>query len=155
MKSPERFYDKKFTIYEFMDEILVHCPGCDKCAYIKPIANENINYLSHRRLTCSSCGFVKKIKPKSILAGNDNKPVDSYFKLSLWLVVKHGDNLLWAYNLRHLKYIESFVNAALRERSPKLDGCSNCSIISRLPLWIKKAGNRENVLSLIKKLIKH
>jgi len=60
---------------------------------------------------------------------------------------------LWFYNEEHLNYIERFVRAVLRERKPHIDyGWNNSSMISRLPKWLKKAGNREEILKCIEKL---
>ncbi|MCP3898651.1 MAG: TFIIB-type zinc ribbon-containing protein [Desulfobacteraceae bacterium] len=153
-ESTDRFTDQKHTIIDFMDEILIVCPECSSCAIVKPIPGKDNSLFSDRRLTCTGCGLTKDKKVKNVLLSNNDAPVESYFKLPLWLMAGQGAKTLWAYNKRHLEYIESFVQAIHRMRGHDLPGCSNCSIISRLPKWIKKGSNRKQVLSLIQKLLK-
>lgn len=82
--------------------------------------------------------------------GNKDNPVDSYFHFPLWLQARCGRHILWAYNLRHLEYIEAFVQASLRERGHREEhGWSNRSLFSRLPQWLKAAKNREKILQTI------
>ncbi len=148
----DRFTDQKLTIMDFMDEILVICPGCSNCAHIKPIPGNEVSMFTDRRLTCTSCGMTKEKKTKKVLLNNEGSPLDCYFGLPLWFIKGHGAKTLWAYNKKHLEYIESFVKATHRMRD--LDGteCLNNSIVSRLPGWIKKGSNRKQILSLIQKL---
>ena len=148
----DRFTDQKYTITDFMDEILVVCPECSSRAIVKPIPGKEVSLFADRRLTCTVCGLTKDKKVKRALLSNDDAPVEGYFKLPLWLMAGQGTKTLWVYNKRHLEYIESFVQAIHRMRGHGSPGCSNCSIISRLPRWIKKGSNRKQVLSLIQKL---
>jgi hypothetical protein len=73
---------------------------------------------------------------------------DWYFGLPLWLQISCCRETLWAYNYKHLEFIENYVSANLRERTPNL----NKSVASRLPKWIKSAKNRDEILKAIKKL---
>lgn len=152
MNATDRFVDQKLTIADFMDEYLVICPQCEACASVKLLPGGEDTIFSPRRLTCAKCGLVKDKKPERATIVSDGGPVDGYFHLPLWLVTSQGIEDLWAYNLRHLEYIESFVRASHRTRQLDVPGCLNCSIISRLPRWIKKGSNRKRVLSLIQKL---
>jgi hypothetical protein len=56
--------------------------------------------------------------------------------------------ILWAYNAKHLDFLEGFVTAELREAYP------NQTLASRLPEWMKLAKNREEILKCIRKLRK-
>ncbi len=152
LESIDRFTDQKYTIMDFMDEILVVCPECMACASVRPIPGKDDSLFANRRFSCTCCGTTMDKKAKKVLLSSDGAPVDSYFNLPLWLKTGQGSKTLWVYNKKHLEYIESFVQAIHRMRGHGLPGCSNCSIISRLPKWIKKGSNRKQVLSLIQKL---
>lgn len=152
MTTTDRFADQKLTIADFTDRILVVCPQCGACASVLPLPGGDTQLFAMRRLACQSCGLVKDKKVRQAIFGRTHGPVDSYFEMPLWLVAHQGTESLWAYNLEHLTYIESFVAAAHRTRNLDAPGCLNCSIISRLPRWIKKAGNRQKVLAMIQKL---
>jgi len=78
---------------------------------------------------------------------------DPYFHLPLWLRVACGNEVLWAYNERHLAFIEDYVRAENRRRTPTLPGGPRNSLLeSRLPRWMKLARNRAAVLASIAKL---
>lgn len=140
------------TIADFVDEILVVCPQCRACASVRPAPGGEKELLSPRRLACLHCGLAKDIEPNAATFWGDDACLDCYFGLPLWLVAGQGERILWAYNFAHLAYIESFVAAAHRMRRLDEPGCLNRSVISRLPRWIKKAGNRKHVLTLIQEL---
>ena len=78
--------------------------------------------------------------------------VDDYFHLPLWIQSPCCGHTLWAYNWRHLEFIESFVKAALRDRRQDSFGWSKRSMVTRLPRWMKAATNREQILDGIGKL---
>jgi hypothetical protein len=59
---------------------------------------------------------------------------------------------LWARNLEHLAFLEEFVDAKLRERPSRAHGYRNKLLVSRLPLWIKSASNRDAVMAALAKL---
>jgi hypothetical protein len=78
---------------------------------------------------------------------------DPYFHLPLWLRGQCGSELLWAYNERHLTFIEEYVRAENRRRAPTLPGGPrNALLESRLPRWMKLARNRGAVLAAIARL---
>ena len=61
--------------------------------------------------------------------------------------------ILWAHNLQHLAYLESYVSATHRDRKPDYrDGCRNGTMASRLPGWMTSAKNRTEVLRCIQRL---
>lgn len=78
---------------------------------------------------------------------------DWYFGLRLWLNTPCCGDELWAFNARHLAWLEGYIGATLREQwcDPK-SGWSNQSALNRLPAWIKSGKNREDVLRGIEKL---
>jgi hypothetical protein len=61
--------------------------------------------------------------------------------------------MLWAYNERHLSFLDEYVRAENRRRTPTVaGGPRNALLESRLPRWMKLARNREAVLTAIAKL---
>jgi hypothetical protein len=134
-----RFRDSQSSIYDFMDECLVVCPQCAACARVVPLDRENSGLFAPHRMLCWQCGYTKDWHGQRIAF---EYQYDSYFGLPLWLQTRVGDHILWAYNRRHLEFIEAFVCAGWR----------NNSLSSRLPDWIKVAKNRTSILKSIDKL---
>lgn len=158
----DRFNDEQKIIDDFSSEFLVECPKCDKMSRVAPSLNEE-----HIRLSCQHCGYIKNwcsIQPgtriytqdhtqwgKGIIGIGDS--VDWCFHLPLWLKIPCCNHILWAYNYEHLKFIENFIGAKLRERTnDETYGWRNQSLSSRLPKWMKESKNREQVLKAIEKL---
>ena len=79
-----------------------------------------------------------------------------YDQLELWLQTPCCGETLWAYNKEHLDFLEQYVAATLRERTrPNGTGryaARNSTLTSRLPGWIKRARNRDDVLRCLSKL---
>src|SRR6266540_1064052 len=151
MDSPLRFPDNRETMYHFLDEILVICPHCRKCARNHRLEPDNHNLFAPRRLVCTHCGLTKTWAELSIASlWRNDPPLDNYFQVPLWLSIPCANNILWAYDQRHLEVIESFVTATLRERThdPKY-GWANTSLVSSLPKWIGLAKNRASILKAI------
>ena len=96
--------------------------------------------------TCREKNHVR-IKWKGIRLG---VPHDPYFGIDLALQTGCCGETLWAYNEAHLDFLKHYVGAGLRER----DGNENRSLASRLPKWMKKAGNREAIAKAIARLEK-
>jgi len=93
-------------------------------------------------LTCGHCGY-----PKS-----GNGP-DCVSALDLWLQTPCCGQVLWALNEKHLDWLEGYVAATLRERKRSSEfGWSNKSLASRLPMWVKQAKNRSDILAGIGRL---
>lgn len=144
----ERFVDSGETVHAFTDETLVACPRCAGCAVsrqLDPLAARG--WFTPRRLTCTHCGYTDCWESRSIARGWYHAR-DDYFELPLWLQTSCCGETLWAYNEQHLEFIEAFVGAKVRVRSPgaAADGWSNRSLASRLPGWLKSARNRDAVL---------
>ncbi|MFQ6391269.1 hypothetical protein ACLNAR_26155 [Priestia aryabhattai] len=157
------FLNKNNTLIGLGYEFLVVCPHCSSCA--KVIALDDPSpYVANvrRRFVCTACGATKdkvikangyrearvSYEPKAnyevILTGD---PCDWYFKLPLYLQIECSGNVLWALNLEHLSYMESYIEAEIRESHPYY-----LSVESRLPKWMKLAKNRNEVLRAIQKL---
>ena len=147
-----RFKDTREDIYSFQNEYMVRCPFCDSCALVRCIDSDNVDSFAPRRFSCTACGSSKKWSEKKIERWYT---VDDYFHYPLWLQTSCCGETLWAYNLRHLEFIEAFVRAKGRERKPhELYGWSNQSLFSRLPKWIQSSKNREEILKAIAKIRK-
>jgi len=133
----ERFKDTREDIYSFQNEFLVRCPFCDSCAIVRCIDPDKVDLFAPRRFSCTACGSSKDWSQQKIESWY-SEALDNYFHYPLWLQTSCCSRTLWAYNLRHLEFIEAFVRAKLRERKPhELYGWSNKSLFSRLPKWIQ------------------
>lgn len=146
-----RFKDNGEWLTDFGELFLVVCPNCNKCANVTPIfkdtiAEENwINKIESAKLTCLNCGYSKTKDKIKILNIGD---CDFYFQLPLWLEESCKKDKIWAYNYRHLNFLEDYIKSDIKEQNNNY----NKSIISRLPKWIKKASNKEDILKVIQKL---
>jgi hypothetical protein len=87
---------------------------------------------------------------------SDNEPQDWYFQLPLWLQTPCCGHVLWAFNLEHLSFLESYIEAdhrtGLSDEEAKRLGIRNATLASRLPEWIIVAKHRTEVLKCIRKL---
>src|SRR4051812_9395800 len=128
-----RFHDAEQSIYDFADIFLVVCPRCSRCATVAPREPEQAQWLAPRRLVCEHCGLAKDWDGKRI---DTCTAADWYFGLPLWLQTPCCGEVLWAHNSEHLDFLESFVEAELREVA------SHGTLASRLPGWMKSAKNR-------------
>ena len=59
---------------------------------------------------------------------------------------------MWAYNLEPLDLLRRFVAASLRERPPWYEHGRKMTYVARLPAWIKRAKNRDEVLRAIDRI---
>jgi hypothetical protein len=84
--------------------------------------------------------------------GSAGPVTDPYFGTPLWLQVETRHGWLWAYDLEHLDLISRFVQARLRERAPWYDTGRKMTLVARLPVWIKRAKNRDDVLRAVGRL---
>jgi len=162
---PTRFRDQSKSVYSFSGHFLIECPHCHGCAEVNALLLEE----KMRRLTlsCQHCGYSQR-KNRSVFGSylfsqnpaayeegaiGIGSAVDWYFHQPLWLQTSCGGDLLWAYNAEHLRYLQGYVGAQLRERRQNEAGArSNGSLASRLPKWLQQAKNREQALRCIEKL---
>lgn len=133
----------------FLDRILVDCPQCGGLAVVtleEDGGTDHIGWASDRRhaprrVVCTACAFNRRRKWRAWA-----RPAMG-LKLRLCAECRHG--ALFAFNEAHLDYIESHVRDPLRREAVAPGGFRNQSIASRLPRWVKAAGNRDEVLKLI------
>ncbi|MEN8250105.1 MAG: hypothetical protein ABFS32_14325 [Bacteroidota bacterium] len=152
---------KGFTqIESFINRVDVECPKCKS----KALVTSNPENRQQTRFVCSSCGAAKDWKGNSSIYSNTNldfvigiltgQPVDCYFKLPLWYKTDVKGNILFAYNIEHLQFLENYVSDKIRERQPDEQGWSNRSLESRLPKWMLSSKNRGLLQKKIKELKK-
>ncbi|HVO42213.1 MAG TPA: hypothetical protein VMT34_06310 [Aggregatilineales bacterium] len=148
-----RFRDDGSTIYRMLDEILVVCPRCQSCARIAILTPGDRDWFAPRRLTCRHCGHARDWAERQIARYWGRPAVDDFFHEPLWLQTPCGNEILWAYNLKHLTLLERYVGASLREHRRGPDGgWQNSALVNRLPRWISSAKNRAAVLKTLQKL---
>ena len=146
-------------LYDFMmHDISVICPKCASHAIVKPgqftLANRQTEDI---KVSCFHCGFHKKLVTEST---SDKKglvfvfggAIDPFFYFPLWYQTEAAGNILWAYHLQHLAFLQEHIEAKLRERNGQ--ALRNKSIGSRLPRWMTSRNNRELILRKIKELQK-
>lgn len=146
----KRFMDERQRISDFTEELLVVCPECQACAHVAPREPGQSALFDPRRLVCPTCGHIKEWDRQALY---ENSRLDWHTDPQLWLRIPCCGEVLWAFNWRHLQFIEDYVGAVLREhkRDPAL-GWSNQSMANRLPKWLNEAKNREEVLKAITRL---
>jgi hypothetical protein len=146
-RTPPRFRDGDTRASEFLGDILVECPKCGGCA------RDLVPRRGERRLSCTGCGHVaERVLEVGVFYVN-REPRDAYFDVPLWLSAPCCGEVLWAYNLAHLDFIEAFVCATLREPARHPDwGWQNSGLASRLPRWMQLASHREEILRTVRKL---
>lgn len=153
MHMVDRFADVGTQIYSFDDEILVVCPQCKGRALVRRQDPTSQDHFAPRRVSCGNCGFARDCTERRSSMTWRIPPVDGVFGLPLLLQAPCCGQILWAWNQRHLEFIEYFVRAKLRERqSHPVYGRFNSSLASRLPSWTKKGGNREEILKTIESI---
>ncbi|WP_211588739.1 hypothetical protein [Allorhizocola rhizosphaerae] len=154
------FRDRQITVHHFAGNALVVCPRCGQPARVFTAdGSENFYQARQWRVVCRSCGFHrdKTARCLTIYTGRRGTVGDPVFGLPLWLQKTCcGGNLLWAYNLDHLSFVESYIAATIRERSDAVrmgEGYRRrMSMVAKLPAWLKSARHRDEVLKTIQKL---
>jgi hypothetical protein len=123
------------------------------------------------RRRCSFCGHNWSVAPRHLAAGArvpqhvkarcpqcdketrnvavvspgaaPGEPTDPYLGLPLLLVAETRFGPLWCYNEEHLSFLKDYVTASQRRRTT---ATHHHSMFVRLPVWIKLAKNRDEVL---------
>jgi len=111
----------------FMGQMFVICPRC-----------------GGRRLSCLKCGHLQSNQTGTKYIGG---AFDVHFGLPLYLQTSCCGHVLWAYNREHLDYLKRYIEATIRTSEG-----ANRSIESRLPEWMKRKQNRDEVSRAIAKL---
>jgi hypothetical protein len=151
--APVRFHDPRSTLYDFLGSVLVRCPRCERAAHVQ--RNAHRAALHARRLVCGGCGLSRTWSGGSVefSAGTAAPAHDPYFRVPVWLQTETRHGWLWAYNLEHLTYLRQFVAASLRERAPWYDDTGRkMTLVAKLPVWIKSAKNRDEVLRAVDRI---
>jgi len=107
------------------------------------------------KMKCENCGDECEYEAHlSRYYRNHGLMCDAHFGLPLWLQKEFRQDLFWAFNYEHLQLLEDYIRARHRERgiSPRNKIIKNKTLVSRLPAFISKAGNRDDLLKLIKDL---
>lgn len=103
-------------------------------------------------ITCKACHTVNKVCENwesYILKYHETGIIDPVFGLFLWYMDSVRDQIIWAYNQRHLLEIENYVRATLRERTTDR---FKMTMVEKLPDFIKSAKNRDEVLKALERM---
>ncbi len=152
MERTKDTYQK--TLYEFIRyDIDVICPKCGSHALVKTagfIAIVKNDFLKVK-FTCLHCGNSKLFSEKSDMSFSIHMGIsaDPFFELPLWYVDTFEEHTLWVYNLEHLDYIVTHIQAKLRER---VGQNINRSVGSRLPRWMTSKKNRDKITKALEDL---
>lgn len=142
MPNPTRFQDENLLLSDFYQEVDVVCPACAK----KAMAKVNFETKS-ARLFCLHCGCNKETTT-AIKYGIIEMPANQYFQAELWLQAPFKKDLFWAYNDKHLEYLERYISATIREHKDR----TGFTLLEKLPKFYHEAKNREGLLKIIAKL---
>jgi hypothetical protein len=142
------FRDNGATIYDFHGNTLVRCPRCRRRAFAYGTADDPSG-----RFVCTACGLAKYKRDVGPGVTITDGPYDPCFCLPVWLQTTCAGHKLWAYNLKHLEFLESYVSATHRLRDRRLDGigCER-QLACLLPKWITAAKSRGEVLRALSEL---
>jgi hypothetical protein len=155
-----RFRDPRATEYDFLNTVEVQCPQCRAAARVLPVPGADTSvhrpFFQPRRMACPSCGATRRHDGKRLAfsspSGARGPATDPYFGLPLWIQARTRHGWLWAYNLEHLMLIRSYVEADLRERANWYDTRQKMTLVARLPVWIKRGKNRQELIRVIDRL---
>jgi DNA-directed RNA polymerase subunit RPC12/RpoP len=150
---PPLHIDSGRWLAQFTDRVLVVCPRCGSRALVVPRPDlREARFFSElmfmpRRLVCAMCGatdeWEAEVEGAALVGAALGGTEDPCFRQPLWLQTRCAGHILWAYNEKHLDELGDYVGAVLRERvaSPTM------AMFSRLPVWMKLADNRPEVLA--------
>lgn len=141
--SSTRFSDKNFRLADFYDEVWVICPECER----KALAHANREEKT-ARLSCTHCGYSRDVSTRFGKSGSITMAAHGYFDVKLWLSTRFRNNMVWAYNDKHLAYLKAYVAASLREHKDR----TGFTLLEKLPRFYHEARNREALLKVLEKL---
>jgi hypothetical protein len=138
-----RFRDTLACLCAFTESAVhVTCPACQARAVVVPIDRSAGSCLWWpRRLVCTECTYNRD--QRLVISGRRNHVDETSFGAPLWLKRSCCGHTLWALNVEHLDFLERYVAADLRERGG-VPGALNMA--ESLPVWLKRAGHRQDVL---------
>jgi Zn ribbon nucleic-acid-binding protein len=143
MTKANRFQDENLILSNFYHEVFVVCPSCSK----KAIATVNLES-KIARLLCIHCGFNKEIATSLSKETSLETAANQYFQVELWLKTAFKNDVFWAYNDKHLDYLERYISATLREHKDR----THFTLLEKLPKFYHEAKNRDGLLKIIAKL---
>lgn len=143
MTQQNRFQDENLTKYDFYKEVWIVCPSCEK----KAIAKVDFE-IKLARLICINCGLNKETTIQISKNASLEMAANIYFNAELWLKAPFKNDVFWAYNDKHLEYLERYISATLREHKDR----THFTILEKLPKFYHEAKNREGLLKIIAKL---
>jgi hypothetical protein len=157
------FIDSGQILEDFAERMYVCCPTCHQCACVMRIPADEKELLpgggsprfhrtfSARKFSCLHCGSTR------LWQGNVQRrggPYDWYFRFPLWLQTPCCGEILWAFNEEHVRFLEHYVTAKQRIKFHEEGWVRNGTLASRLPIWIKRAKNRDEIIKGIMRLQK-
>lgn len=143
MTNPCRFQDENLTLSYFYEEVWVICPNCEKKAIAKVVYQNKI-----ARLFCVHCGYNKETTTALLKNVSINTAANQYFDAELWLKASYKTEVFWAFNKKHLEYLERYIGATLREHKDR----TAFTLLEKLPKFYHEAKNRADLLKIITKL---
>jgi hypothetical protein len=143
MNQSNRFQDENLIRSDFYKEVWVVCPSCAK----KAMATVNFE-AKKARLFCVHCGCNKETTTALIPKGTIDMSANWYFEVEYWLKAPFKNDVFWAYNDKHMEYLERYIGATLREHKDR----SHFTLLEKLPKFYHEAKNREPLLKIIAKL---
>ena len=90
----------------FAERILVRCGRCRKCAVVRSDKYDEQKKIFVTESSCSYCGEIWTIQKKRLR--------DSYLELPLLLQTRCCNEVLWASNEEHLRYLEMYLGAQIQ-----------------------------------------
>lgn len=152
------FTDSGQILEDFAERMDVCCPMCHRRACVMRIPADEKELLPgrgplrfHRTFSCFHCGSTRRWQGSVQRRGG---PYDWYFRFPLWLQTPCSGEILWAFNEDHVHFLEQYVLAKQRIKFHEEGRIRNGTLASRLPIWIKRAKNREEVTKGILRLKK-
>jgi hypothetical protein len=136
----------------FRDRILVDCPRCGGLAVVtleEDLGTGHIGWAidrrhAPRRVVCTACAFNRRQSRRAWARPAMGLP------LRLYAESRHGP--LVTPSTRRISITSNPMCAIRFAAKPWPGGFRNRSIASRLPRWVKSAGNRDEVLKLIARM---
>lgn len=132
-----RFSLQSRELETFMGRMFVICPRCGGRADVFE-KDDKV------RLSCFHCGHLQLKQNGTTYIGG---AFDAHFGLQLYLQTGCCGHVLWAYNREHLDYMKCYIEATIRTSKG-----TNRSLESRLPEWMKRKQNRDEVSRAIEQL---
>ena len=108
MNKQNRFQDENLLLSNFFQEVWVVCPSCAK----KAMAKANFETKT-ARFFCLHCGCNKETTTSIDKNATLETAANHYFQAELWLKAPFKNEIFWAYNDKHLQYLERYMGRAI------------------------------------------